>query len=189
MTLGEKIKTYRKNMGLSQETLAEKLLVSRQAITKWENDLGIPDVNNLKNIGKLFGVSVDCLLDNDISETQQVMKEEINLKDYSSSGLLKERHAAVVKAKYPDADAIYPLAREKKLSKIEKILDFFIGAGTLEVVDVLNNLDFYFLVEKGNKQLLVRVSKTFIESKVLSVKFEGNKSVIDGNIFTKGARI
>lgn len=50
MTLGEKIKEARKQAGLTQEQVAEKLMVSRQAVTKWETDKGIPDIENLKNI-------------------------------------------------------------------------------------------------------------------------------------------
>ena len=52
MSLGETIREQRKKAGLSQEQLAEKLNVSRQAITKWETDKGIPDVANL--IATLF---------------------------------------------------------------------------------------------------------------------------------------
>ena len=44
MTLAEKLKSIRKQAGMSQEQLAEKLGVSRQAVTKWETDAGIPDV-------------------------------------------------------------------------------------------------------------------------------------------------
>jgi transcriptional regulator with XRE-family HTH domain len=47
MTLGEKIKKARIENGLTQEQLSEKMMVSRQAITKWEADKGIPDVSNL----------------------------------------------------------------------------------------------------------------------------------------------
>ena len=47
MTLGQKLKEIRKRFGLSQEQLAEIMNVSRQAITKWENDTGIPDTSNL----------------------------------------------------------------------------------------------------------------------------------------------
>lgn len=48
MTLADKLKEARKNAGLSQVELAEKLCVSKQAITKWESGKGIPDVDNLK---------------------------------------------------------------------------------------------------------------------------------------------
>ena len=54
MSLGEKIREQRKQAGLSQEPLAEKLNVSRQAITKWETDKGIPDVANLIAISDEF---------------------------------------------------------------------------------------------------------------------------------------
>jgi transcriptional regulator with XRE-family HTH domain len=64
LTLGEKIKGFRTRAGLSQEQLAEKLCVSRQAITKWENDRGIPDINNLQSIANLFDVSIDSLVNN-----------------------------------------------------------------------------------------------------------------------------
>ena len=63
MTLGEKIREARRKCGLSQEQLAEKLSVSRSAITKWETDKGLPDVGNLKILARLLNVSVDHLLD------------------------------------------------------------------------------------------------------------------------------
>lgn len=62
MTLGEKIRTLRKKAGLSQEALAEKLGVSRQAVSKWENDNGMPETEKLINMAKLFGVSLDTLI-------------------------------------------------------------------------------------------------------------------------------
>ena len=64
MMLGEKIKSIRKSFGFTQEELAEKLNVSRQAITKWENDNGLPDVTNLQELSKVFGLTVDYLLNN-----------------------------------------------------------------------------------------------------------------------------
>ena len=63
-TLGKKLKSARKEAGLTQEQLAVKLMVSRQAITKWEADKGMPDIENLKSLSQLLGVSIDYLLDN-----------------------------------------------------------------------------------------------------------------------------
>ena len=63
MKLNEKIKEYRKIFNLSQEQLAENMGVSRQAITKWENDEGLPEIGNLKLLSKLMGISIDYLLD------------------------------------------------------------------------------------------------------------------------------
>lgn len=62
MNFGEKLRELRKNKNLSQEQLAEKLYVSRQAITKWENGTGLPDIENIVAIGALFNVSLDELL-------------------------------------------------------------------------------------------------------------------------------
>lgn len=65
MTFAEKLKTIRKQTGFSQEQLAEKLGVSRQAVTKWETGAGIPDIENIIAISALFGISIDELLSNE----------------------------------------------------------------------------------------------------------------------------
>lgn len=65
MTLAEKLKFLRKQAGMSQEQLAEKLGVSRQAVTKWETDAGIPDIENVITISALFDISIDELLSNE----------------------------------------------------------------------------------------------------------------------------
>lgn len=60
--LSEKLYKLRKNSGLSQEQLAEKLNVSRQAISKWESGTAVPESEKLVTISNYFGVSVDYLL-------------------------------------------------------------------------------------------------------------------------------
>ena len=62
MNFAEKLKNARKMTGMSQEALAEKLGVSRQAVTKWETERGIPDIENMMILSKLFGISVDEFL-------------------------------------------------------------------------------------------------------------------------------
>ena len=71
MTLGEKLKEARKQAGLSQEKMAEKIGVSRQAITKWENGTGTPDIANLMAIANLFQITVDELLSNEKPNKKQ----------------------------------------------------------------------------------------------------------------------
>jgi transcriptional regulator with XRE-family HTH domain len=66
--LGEKIAHYRKERGLSQEKVAEYMEVSRQAVTKWENNSSRPSSDNLIKLAKLFEISVDALLDNEVVE-------------------------------------------------------------------------------------------------------------------------
>jgi transcriptional regulator with XRE-family HTH domain len=62
MNFSEKLRTLRKQFNFSQETLAEKITVSRQAITKWETGEGLPDIENLMAIAALFSISMDELL-------------------------------------------------------------------------------------------------------------------------------
>lgn len=62
MTLSEKILYCRKKAGLSQEALAEKLGVSRQAVSKWENSEAAPELEKLLLLAKVFGVTTDWLL-------------------------------------------------------------------------------------------------------------------------------
>ena len=65
MTIGEKIVKLRKQQGMSQEAFSEKLDVSRQAVSKWENDTAQPTSENLAQIAKLFNVSISYLLDDE----------------------------------------------------------------------------------------------------------------------------
>ena len=62
MKLHEKIYSQRKLKGLSQEELAEKLGVSRQAVSKWETGEALPEITKLKGLAEVFGVTADFLL-------------------------------------------------------------------------------------------------------------------------------
>lgn len=62
MELNEKLQELRKKKGLTQEELAERLYVSRTAISKWESGRGVPNIESLKAIAKFFSVSLDELL-------------------------------------------------------------------------------------------------------------------------------
>ena len=66
MTLGERILNYRKRAGMSQEKLAELLVVSRQAVSKWEGDAAQPESDKIVALARLFGITTDQLLLEDI---------------------------------------------------------------------------------------------------------------------------
>ena len=70
MTLGEKIKEQRTAHGLSQETLAEAMGVSRQAVTKWEADQSAPSSEKLIALAKLFHISLDELIGNEVTHNE-----------------------------------------------------------------------------------------------------------------------
>lgn len=75
MELSKQIKKYRMDMKLSQEELAEKVFVSRQTISNWENDKNCPDLQSLLLLSDLFDISLDELIKGDV----EMMKEEINV--------------------------------------------------------------------------------------------------------------
>ena len=62
MTLADKLQILRKSNGITQETLAEKLNVSRQAVAKWESGMAYPDITNLIQLSELFHITIDYLV-------------------------------------------------------------------------------------------------------------------------------
>lgn len=77
MELGKQIKKFRNEFALSQDALAEKVYVSRQTISNWENDKSYPDVNSLVLLSKVFDTSIDNLIKGDV----QIMKEQVKSED------------------------------------------------------------------------------------------------------------
>lgn len=77
MNLGNSLFQARKKAGLSQETVAEKLGVSRQTVSKWETDETVPDIRQSKKMAVLYNVSLDELIDFDvdIKEIQEVIEK------------------------------------------------------------------------------------------------------------------
>ncbi len=71
MDFGEKLLALRKKEGMSQESLAEKLNTSRQAISKWENNQGFPETEKLLKISNIFNVSLDYLLKDSVEHKEE----------------------------------------------------------------------------------------------------------------------
>lgn len=76
MELGKQIKMYRLENKLSQEELADRIYVSRQTISNWENDKSYPDINSLVLLSEVFKVSLDKLIKGDIDVMKDVIKKE-----------------------------------------------------------------------------------------------------------------
>ena len=185
MTLGEKIKEARKQAGLSQEQFAEKMNVSRSAVAKWETDKGLPDIGNLKVMSKLLNVSIDHLLDDGESPEFGEITEPINLDEYEKTGRCRNKQDAVVLSKFADADMIYPLIRTKKMTKKEAIIDFFVMPNIVQVLDYANENPECYLVEKGGKQYLVKITKEFIKTSELAEKVDPANFVIGSYRYKK----
>lgn len=85
MTFGEKLLKLRSDAGLSQDKLAEMLEVSRQSVSKWERDEAMPDTDKIVLISKIFSVSTDSLL-----------KDEIKTAGEGTDGTVKEETAQMI---------------------------------------------------------------------------------------------
>lgn len=171
MTLGQKLRKIRSKFGLSQEQLAEVIKVSRQAITKWENDGGLPDVSNLQEISEVFGVTVDYLLNDDSNLPALSMKKKLDRNKYKNKVVM---YSEVLKEYYPEPYEIFVLSRTKKLNFIELILDTFIAPsiGPVSTADELGDLSPYYLVKKDGLKLLVNIKNYTLE--VIELPFNTN---------------
>lgn len=77
MELAEQIKKYRRELNLSQDELAERIFVSRQTVSNWENEKTYPDIKSLLLLSDVFSISLDLLIKGDLNR----MKEEISAQE------------------------------------------------------------------------------------------------------------
>ena len=88
MTMGQIIKRLRKERGFTQEQLAERLGVTYQAISKWENDAGMPDISQIVPLASIFGVSTDVLFGidqtNETGEAFKIVSDADHVKEYGN---------------------------------------------------------------------------------------------------------
>lgn len=110
MTLGENLQKLRAAKGLSQQDVARTLYVSRQSVSKWENDAAEPGVENLKALAKLFGVTLDRLLLAEVPKRQPPEPERPPYSGKLEWSLLREGEqamgsGAVARGKVPGAPA------------------------------------------------------------------------------------
>lgn len=191
MKLSEKLKSYRKSFDLTQEELAEKLNVSRQVITKWESELGMPEVSNLKALAELFNVSVDFLLDDEQEIEYPIFKEKYELEknNYSNRydyvvNYLKERYSN---------DDIYVLTQVENGEKsfLTKVFSFItIGVSDVSsIIEWFKDLAIWFVVENSKRKLLIKVTKEYIETRELSSLINTDKFTYDKNKFIKVNKI
>ncbi|MBE7019372.1 MAG: helix-turn-helix transcriptional regulator [Ruminococcaceae bacterium] len=86
MEFGEKLQELRKKKGLTQEELADKLYVSRTAVSKWESGRGYPNIESLKAIAKFFSVTIDVLLSGD--EVLTIAEEDCKQQEHYFKSLI-----------------------------------------------------------------------------------------------------
>ncbi len=91
-TIGKKLSELRKQTGYTQDYVAEKLGVSAQAVSKWENDLACPDIMTLPHIAELYGITIDELFKNEdvqsnvkYEKTEHINENELYFRVYVDS--------------------------------------------------------------------------------------------------------
>lgn len=147
-TFGQRFSRLRKQLGLKQETIAEKLNISAQAVSKWENDLSAPDISALPLLADILNVSLDELLGRDTIQTMVVPegeRKEIN------SMLLK------INILSTDGDKV---RINLPLSIIKVCLETGIALPNINGKDSLKNIDFnqiFTMIEAGIIGKLVEV--------------------------------
>ena len=122
MSLGSSLFQGRKQSGMSQEAVAEKLGVSRQTVSKWETDETLPDIRQAKRLAMLYGLTLDELIDFDldVQELERVVRntsEEVQQKDWNK--LWAEQYPVLASYRQEvDVDQYTPALREllRKLS-------------------------------------------------------------------------
>ena len=128
MTIGERIKYYRMEQGITQEKLASELYISNQAISKWERNASLPDVSLIPKIAHILGVSCDALFADSLEDVDKELNEIIkkaeqlsvnNADEYRQGVSLLERSLD----RYPKACALRLALAEVYLKGID-FLDF-----------------------------------------------------------------
>jgi len=114
-TMGSWIAARRKAKGMSQENLAERLGVSSQAVSKWENDVSCPSINLLPHLAKLLGVTVDELLTGQTEEERSIPENgnrsfgELTLRVSFNSGdgdKVRVMIGKIMEIESPDGDTV-----------------------------------------------------------------------------------
>lgn len=188
MTFGEKLKEIRKRFGLTQEKLSGLINVSRQAITKWENDEGLPDITNLQELSKIFGITIDYLLDKDNNLPALTLRKELDKDKYKSKLSMYDE---VLKEYFDESYEIYNLSRSKKMNIVENLIDTFIvpEIGPVSTADALSDLSPYYLVKKDDLKFLVNIKNYVLEIIELPNNTSDKKIIYNRNIFRNCGRL
>lgn len=148
MELGEQIKKYRKENSLTQDLLAEKVYVSRQTISNWENDKSYPDVNSLVLLSEIFHVSLDQLIKGDVKMMKEQINKQISKEDQKKFNRLSQIYAGMLVAAI-----VTPIPLVHYLS--------YVGMG-IWVVILGAALYVAMVVEKEKKKLNVQTYKEIL---------------------------
>lgn len=168
MDVGIRIKKYREKQNISQDKLAEKIFVSRQTISNWENNKSYPDIKSLMMLSNIFNVSLDYFMKGDIEEMKKIIDKEA-IKKFNVMGYILGIELLII------ATSAYPLFR----------IDGNIGI-IIWVLLYLITFVTGIIIEKFKKKNDIQTYKeiiAFIENKPLT--YEESQQEIGKRIYQK----
>lgn len=145
-TFGQRFSRLRKNKGYTQDDIANKVNVSSQAVSKWENDINMPDVGILLNLGDLLGVSTDELLGKENPVPAKYEPDTVQ-KDFSKLML-----RVIVDSKEGDKIRVNLPLQIVKIALDAGVSPAMSVSGQGKVADAMSSIDWkqvYSLVEQG----------------------------------------
>lgn len=180
MTFGQKLIEIRKKFGLSQDQFAEIIDVTRQIINEWENEGVLPDVSNLQMISKVFGITIDSLVNDDVQLSAFSMRKELDRNKYRSKFTM---FSEVLNEYYSEPWEIFILKREKKMTILENIIDFCVDIMPFTLADIVRDTSPYYLVKKDNLKLLVNIKNYVLYVVELPSNIDDKKFIYGKNKF------
>ena len=189
MLFSEKLRKLRKENGLTQEELADKLNVSRQAITKWESGDGIPDIENLKQISILFNTTIDEL----VKEDKDVKIEiKMNYNYVSEIEINHNKHFDINISKINELNLFFGNEEKVKVELLSAEEENLQDAYKVEFDDLYNKIDIDIKSKKEVKDIIVNmylpvkyVNEIELNSKIKTLNISGlvcEKLEYDGDL-------
>ena len=180
MSFGENLANLRKQKGWSQDDLANNLNLSRQAISKWENNQSKPDVDNVQKISKAFGIKIDDLLDNDIPKEKAVTLEVKKAEK-------KEKAIVIVKLIIIAVIILYVISVVYKFASLLIIVNGVQKYANLDNYHyIITTYDENGLVEKEEcwfKDGVSKTENTTLDSKtIIAINYNSNEGYIMSSI-------
>lgn len=160
-TIGMRIQQARKQKAFTQSELADKLYVSAQAVSKWENDQASPDITMLSSLSEILGVTIDYLI-NGKKESETVLKvdEKKNIEDM------------IFKVKILDGETKVNVNLPLVLLTIVKDLDSLVSVDNESVSNTIKGIDFNKLIELAEKGVIGKLVEIEDEGTLVEVYVE-----------------
>lgn len=160
-TIGMRIQQARKQKGFTQSELADKLYVSAQAVSKWENDQASPDITMLSSLSEILAVTIDYLI-NGKKESETVLKvdEKKNIEDM------------IFKVKILDGETKVNVNLPLVLLTIVKDLDSLVSVDNESVSNTIKGIDFNKLIELAEKGVIGKLVEIEDEGTLVEVYVE-----------------